>query len=261
LLPYGVLPAPVTGQYLLAEYRLLYAPSASLFVLASEVAKRKARSATEHILCVGNPRFDRRAFPGLADLPAAAREAETVARLYESHSLLLEEQARKALVLRELERAEIIHLALHHIAEPDSPLLSKFLLTAEPAPGREQTHEAGALTSQEIYQLALERARLVVLSACQTRANSYFSGEGPMGITRSFEAAGVPLIVASLWAVDSASTAQLMTSLHRLRRQRRLVTSEALRVAQAEMFRDAAGTYRHPYYWASFVVVGGASDF
>jgi CHAT domain-containing protein len=260
-LPYGVLPLPGSQQLLIETQQLLYAPSASLFVLASEAAQRKGQVAQERLLSIGNPRFDRRAFPDLPDLPAAAREAETVAGYYDRRRLLLGEQARKEAVLRELPQAEVIHLALHHVADPASPLLSKLLLTAEPARAGQPAVAADGLTTQEIYQQNLERARLVVLSACQTRADSYFHGEGPMGITRAFEAAGVPLVVASLWPVDSPATAQLMTNFHWLRRQQGLSTAAALRAAQLHLLRDANGLYRHPYYWASFVVVGGASSF
>jgi len=103
---------------------------------------------------------------------------------------------------------------------------------------------------------------LVVLSACQTGLERTYKGEGAISAARPFLKARVPLVVASLWAVDSESTAQLMTTFHRLRKQNNVVsTAEALRKAQREMLAGSNEIYRHPYYWAPFAVIGGYARF
>ena len=260
-LPCGALVAPKTGKYLIEDYLLTYAPSASLFILYTETARRKAATKQERVLSVGNPSFDMRAFPALVELPAAAREAEEVAGFYDARCLRTGAAARKSELLREMERAEVIHLALHHVSEPNAPIFSKLLLAAESATGGKANEAAGALAAFEIYRLNLRRARLVVLSACQSWADEYFDGEGAIGISRPFLGNGVPQVVASLWAVDSPSTAELMISFHRIRRTQKLPTAEALRKAQLQMLSEANSPYLHPYHWASFLVVGGASQF
>lgn len=150
---------------------------------------------------------------------------------------------------------------MHHAPDGRLPSFSKLLLASEIENDQQGAKEAGVLQAHEIYQLDLKRARLVVVSACQTRAEQYFGGEGAIGISHPFEAAGVPLVVTSLWDVDSTSTAELMTSFHHLRKGRALSTTEALREAQLEMLRGAGALYQHPYYWAAFVVAGGHADF
>ena len=260
-LPYGALISSATGRYLIEDYLPIYAPSASLFVLCAEEAKRKSSLSSEHLLSVGNPSFDRRAFPDLEDLPAAARESEEIVKFYPSHQLLVGPDAKKKAVLREIERAEVIHLATHYDPNPTSPLSSRLALAAETEPGGQATRRKGALLVGEIYRLDLRHARLAVLSACQTWAEDYLHGEGAVGVSRPFLAAGVPVVVSSLWKIDSPATRNMMIEFHRIRKTQKLPSAEALRETQLGMLRGAETVYRHPYYWASFIVAGGYSSF
>jgi CHAT domain-containing protein len=68
-------------------------------------------------------------------------------------------------------------------------------------------------------------------------------------------------VVASLWAVDSDSTAELMIDFHQGRTIHNLPTAEALRQAQLHLLHGPDERYRQPYYWASFVTIGGRADF
>jgi CHAT domain-containing protein len=260
-LPYGALMSRATGRHLIEDYLLTYAPSASLFVLCAEEANRKSGQSPEHLLSVGNPSFDRRAFPDLEDLPAAARESEEIARFYPSHLLLVGPDAKKKAVLREMERAEVIHLAAHYDPDPASPLFSRLALAAETETGGQVSRRKGALLVGEIYRLNLGHGRLAVLSACQTWAEDYLNGEGAVGVSRPFLAAGFPVVVSSLWKIDSPATRNLMIEFHRIRKTQKLPSAEALRAAQLGMLRGAEPVYRHPYYWASFIVTGGYSSF
>jgi CHAT domain-containing protein len=220
--------------------------------------KRKLIPA-ERLLSVGNPRFNQQAHPELPDLPGAAQEAAAVAALYQPHRLLVGAQADKETVLRELNQADVVHLALHHLPDRLAPLRSKLVLAALPnASGAASTDDV--LPAAEIYRQPLSRPRLVVLSACQTGVSTYYGGEGALGLARPFEAAGIPLIVASLWPVDSPATTKLMIRFHQVRKRDGL-TAAALRAAQLALLTDAKELYRHPYYWAAFAVIGGSSEF
>jgi CHAT domain-containing protein len=61
--------------------------------------------------------------------------------------------------------------------------------------------------------------------------------------------------------VDSIATAELMISFHKKRTSDNVSTAEALTLAQREMLVHPDPRYRHPYYWASFVVIGGYTRF
>ena len=113
----------------------------------------------------------------------------------------------------------------------------------------------GLLEAREIMQLNLH-ANLVVLSTCQTARGRIGAGEGVVGISWAFFVAGVPTTVVSQWNVDSASTASLMVNFHRhLQEQSGARKAEALRQAALELLNNNKA-YRHPFYWAGFVVIG-----
>jgi len=226
-------------------------------IVSSDSARRRQWGKSERLLSVGNPVFDRSAFPLLRDLPSARKEAESIAQYYGAHQILCGEKATKIKVRAEMEKSDIIHLALHSVGDSDSALRSKLILAKD----SEGNEAGGTIQAYEIYRLRLASARLVVLSGCTTGIERYLGGEGMMGISRSFIARGVPIVVASLWPVDSESTAELMISFHRHRRVDHVATAEALRCAQLETMSAQSGRYRRPYYWASFVAIGGYTEF
>jgi CHAT domain-containing protein len=76
------------------------------------------------------------------------------------------------------------------------------------------------------------------------------SGDEVIGLYRALMFAGARTIVASLWEVDDASTAFLMTRLYV--HLRSLPAPEALRQAQAE----TAQRWPAPFFWAGFAVIG-----
>lgn len=259
-LPFGAFVSRPTGKYLTQEYVLTRAPSATLFVIGSENARGREASSSEKLLSVGNPRFDRAAFAALADLPSAQREAEEVAAYYDSSTALTGDKALKRRVVSEMEAADVIHLALHAVVNEQSPLRSKLLLAKGTQPEGVSADDE-ILQASEIYRMRLPRTRLVVLSACETGAGRYYGGEGMVSVARPFIARGVPLVVASLWPVDSRATAELMISFHKNRKAGHLSTAEALSLAQREMLADPDSRYRRPFYWASFVTIGGYARF
>jgi CHAT domain-containing protein len=195
------------------------------------------------------------------DLQSAEKESQEIVKFYPSHYLLVGSEAKKNVVMREMERAEVIHIATHYDPNPASPLLSRLALAAETETGKQATQRNGALLTREIYPLDLRRARLAVLSACRTWADDYLNGEGAVGVSQPFLAAGVPVVVSSLWKIDSPATRNMMIEFHRIRKTQKLPSAEALREAQWGMLRGMEPEYRHPYYWAPFIVAGGYSSF
>ena len=254
--PFASLVSPGTGRYLIEDYTLQIAPSATVFITTTENAKLRQLSGPERSLVVGNPRFDRKQFADLPDLPAATREAEKIAALYGT-TPLIGDAAEVSRVRSELQKANVVHLATHALSNDESPLLSKLLLATA---GDEMHHASSAyITAADIYGLKLNHARLVVLSACQTGIEKVYRGEGAIGLARPFIAAGVPLVVASLWPVESEGTANLMVSFHNHRKQDHVSTVEALRRAQLDALHNPQSTSN--YGWAAFVAIGGEAAF
>lgn len=256
-LPFGALVSP-GGKFLVERHTLIVAPSANVFAACTRRAAEPGKGRVETLLSVGNPDFARRQFPELADLPEAAREAAQVARFYNALPLV-GAAARESRVRAAMPGADIIHLASHYVAEENSPLRSKLLLADE---GRDAPSGGpdGVLQLSEVYGMELPRTRLVVLSACQTGIEQSLRGEGAVGMARSFLSTGVPLVVASLWRVETAATADLMIKFHGYRKHGGLTSAEALRRAQQDMIASPEAAHRRPHAWASFVAYGGHAE-
>jgi CHAT domain-containing protein len=63
-------------------------------------------------------------------------------------------------------------------------------------------------------------------------------------------------MVASQWKVDSASTARLMIDFHRHLKDSTPAQNKATALQQAAMSLMKDPRYRHPYFWAGFVLIG-----
>ncbi len=259
--PFQSLISPTTGIYLLADYRLALSPSSSVLIACSQEASAKAEIKQEAGLSVGVNRFYNGEDGNLPDLPSADREAREVAACYRPSPSLTGEHATKKEVLREIGKANVIHIASHFIPGDVSPLRSKLLLAGEPEASQSNRISNGVLEASEIYETKLPAAKLVVLSACHTGIERYYRGEGAISLAHAFIAAKVPLVLASLWDIDSASATELMINFHRHRRYAEEPSAAALRSSQLAMLRSTDGPYRHPYYWASFNLIGGYADY
>ena len=215
----------------------------------------------EKIVSVGNPTIDAGEFPDLKDLPDAAKEAEETARLYGPGNgvVLVGAAATKARILGELKDCDVGHLALHCLVRDNSPWRAALVVAqAKDTPGA-TTHpdqSESLLTLEEMYRLNSPRMRLAVLSACDSGLGQYHRGEGVVSLVRPFIASEVPTVVASLWSVDSVASRELMVEFHKARKNFGVGPGEALRTAQMQM--ASSGYYRHPYFWASFIVIGGS---
>jgi len=259
-LPFAALVSPESGTYLFEDHLLLMSPSPSVFLSCSQSAFQRAGPKDEKVLSVGNPTFDRTVFSDLEDLPDARREAEEVGRLYKSPALT-EKSATREAVMREIENADVVQLALHSIIDEVVPLRSRLILAKTKTDTTTDQASDSVISAYEIYNLKLSHTRLVVLSSCESGVGRYYGGEGVSSLARTFIGAGVPLVVASLWPVETSATEKLMVNFHYHRTQEHISTVEALRKAQQEMARGPVENLRRPYYWAAFTVTGGYAEF
>jgi CHAT domain-containing protein len=235
------------GKFLIEDYTLFYAPSASVMVLATENAQRRGQSKDERLLSIGNPAFDREENPNLPDLVDAESEAKTIAASYRKSLSLLGTEASRDKFLQKFTGVEVIHFAGHFVANQQSPGNSKLLFAGSD------------LRSSELAPYKLPLAKLVVLSACETFLERYNKSEGSIGIARTLLALGAPVVVASQWKVDSAPTRDLMIAFHRNRKEKGMSTAESLRQAQLEMLRRSET--EAPFYWAAFSLFGGYASY
>jgi CHAT domain-containing protein/Tfp pilus assembly protein PilF len=198
-------------------------------------------------------------------LPASRAEVEAIAALHPGQVLtFLGDQAteeKAKLVGRDV---RFLHFACHAFLDENQPLDSALVLSLPDAAGGGR--ENGLLQAWEIFEGVRIEAELVSLSACQSGLGKEVGGEGLLGLTRAFQYAGARSVLASLWSVADATTAELMKRFYSQVAAGRS-KDEALRLAQLELIRKPlllageAGTSKsfdasHPYYWAAFQLFG-----
>lgn len=251
-----------SGRYLVERYTVHYAPSVA--VLASAAA-RPAVTGTVRALVVGDP-APLPKLPGVElppPLPRARAEARAVARRFAGGAVLsIGGAATERAVRVGLADYKWLHVATHARVAEEATAPSYLLL----ARGAGTADDDGLLTSDEVKSLPLEGAT-VVLSACRT-ALGRVTGEGTLGFTRSFLAAGARAIVATSWELPDEVGLRMMQAFYAAR-DRGIELSAALRAAQLAQLRDLrAGRVRMragaqpvtlpatPLLWAGYVAVG-----
>ena len=92
---------------------------------------------------------------------------------------------------------------------------------------------------------------LLVLSACETARGDK---QAALGIAGTAVRAGARSTLATLWSVNDEATANLVGYFYEALMDSTLTRAEALRQAQLKLLRDPQ--YRHPVYWAPYILLG-----
>ncbi|MBX2865344.1 MAG: CHAT domain-containing protein, partial [Leptolyngbyaceae cyanobacterium MAG.088] len=241
LVPFSALQADDTS-YLIEHHTILTAPA--IQVLQGARTQADDLFQTGNMLIVGDPS----PMPAnLQPLPYAQNEAKQIADLLNTQAMI-GARATEPNVQQALSSARLIHLATHGFFNETNPLEGSLAFapvdTNNPGPESD-----GFLTAAEILESQLN-ADLVVLSACDT-GRGQITGDGVVGLSRSFLAAGAPSVMVSLWQVPDEATSAMMVSFYK-----QLLAGKdnahALRQAMLSMFEN----YPEPLNWAAFTLVG-----
>lgn len=232
IIPHGVLHAlPFAALHdgarsLIDDFTITVAPSAAVFALCSQ---RSASPYPQVLLVAAEPEAARQ------EMASVARDAPSAVVL-EGAAATLDEVKRAAAASR------LIHIATHGVFRADNPYFSALQLAD------------GRLNVIDIYNLRL-RADVVVLSGCGAALGDLAGGDELIGLTRAFLYAGARTVIASLWDVDDATTAEFMRRFYHHWRSGAVSAATALNAAQ----RDFRERYPHPFFWAPFQVLGSAA--
>jgi CHAT domain-containing protein len=254
------------SPYLIERFAISYAPSASALA-ALRALKPNAAADAKGIIAFGDPVYGKTAGAGavlsasqasrdaergfdLRQLPYTRREVNEIAALFPApeRRVFLGAAAHEANVKSE-KLSQYVHFAAHALVDEEYPARSGIVLSTDG-----DSKEDGALQMSEVMRLKLN-AELVTLSACRTGLGKLLHGEGMIGLTRTFLYAGAESVVVSLWNVNDIATALLMKAFYR-NLQQGLAKDDALRRAKLELLRGQQLAWRHPYYWAAFVLIG-----
>jgi CHAT domain-containing protein len=221
------------GEFLVEKHTPLTVPAIQLLGLT-----RRPTGQLGKALIIGNPTPMPKDY---APLPGATKEAQAIGQLL-NVSPLIAQSATEASVKSQISQAKTIHFATHGFFDEAAPLQGGIAL----APTGQ---EDGLLTAEEMLKLPLN-AELVVLSACDT-GRGKITGDGVLGLSRSWLAAGASNLLVSLWAVDDQSTSDLMVNFYQSLKQQ---PDAAIALRQAML--QTMQKHPAPQDWAAFSLVG-----
>jgi CHAT domain-containing protein len=278
-------------QPLIAEHEVVYTPSISYL---AKQRNSKEESIENSLFAVADPAYASLSVPDaykddtassfytravrdfnlLAPLPETRTEVMNIGRLFgkDKVSFLLGSEATKSrLSSQYLDRYRYLHFATHGVLGNQIPgVYEPALVLAAGA-----SFSDGFLTMSEVENFKL-RSDLTVLSACDTGSGKYYTGEGVMGLSRSFLLAGSRSVLVSLWPIASETTVQFMERFYQYLMAGKS-KSESLRLTQLEFMRGkysrasaerslkiiakeeknaSLGSTVHPYFWAPFILIG-----
>jgi CHAT domain-containing protein len=227
-LPFAALIDP-QGRAMGERFALSDAPNAGILLDLS----KGSVPANSRVLAAADP-----------EIEEARTEVTAIAELYPGRGKsVIDPLITESEVKASAANYEVLHLSVHGKFSPMEPMLSYLQLGKD---GRDD----GRLTAAEMFGLPLGKAKLVVLSACETGQATATPGNEILGIERALLYAGANNLVLSGWPVDAASTALWMKIFHRAAQNEPL--AEAARLALLEVKQK----FPHPYHWAAFRLVG-----
>jgi len=239
--PFAALYDPEGKKYLVQDFTITYAPSASTL----RFLRGKESPVDGGALVLGDPETQT-----LSPLPGAREEAESLAKRLNTTAKLGTDAIED--VLYHLGgRVDLVHIAAHASYDATNPLFSAIYLA-------EGCGRNGQLNVEEIQsELDLEGVNLVVLSACRSGVGKRSGGDEIVGLTRSILYAGSPGVLSTLWNISDEATTPLIEKFydHLLTGpEPEASAADALRDAQIDLLRDPE--YADPRYWAAFVLTG-----
>jgi CHAT domain-containing protein/tetratricopeptide (TPR) repeat protein len=224
------------NQYLVEKYNIALAPSLALLdpkPLQREDLEVLSAGLTEARL-------------GFAPLENVALELNEIKSKVPSVVLLNQEFTRENFQAK-IESASfpIVHIATH--GKFSSKAAETFILTWDDRLSVNQLDNLLRSRAQN-GQRAIE---LLVLSACETATGDKRAALGLAGIAVR---AGARSTLATLWAVNDAASADLISQFYHELTNTKDTKAEALRRAQLSLLQTRQ--YKHPIYWAPYVLLG-----
>jgi CHAT domain-containing protein len=238
-----IVPGP-TPHYFIDDATLISAPS--LYMLAS--AKPSPRGGHK-LLLLGDPIS---ADPDYPELSMAALETQQIERHFAAadKTIFARRQANPAVYLASTpQQYSYIHFVAHGFASRMDPLDSAIILSRSSA-----AEDSFKLYAREIIQHPIH-ARLVTISACSGSGSRSYVGEGMVGLSWAFLRAGAHNAIGALWEVSDDSTPRMMDALYQ-GLEDGMSPSAALRQAKLTLLHSR-GSFRRPFYWASFQIYVG----
>lgn len=239
-LPFSALIDARSQRYLVEDYAILMAPSASALIALRSASRTRNASVAAFA-----------PFPD--DLPATPEESRVAVQTSGAGRSFVGHAASERAARAALEGSAIVHFATHGMFNIRNPMFSRVDL----APGDRGGVSSGdgRLEVHELLSLDI-RSPLVFLSGCETGVGGEWStafrrGEDYVTLSQAFLFAGARNVVGTLWRIDDRGAAAFAASFYRALARQDPV--DALASAQRAMLH---GAYRSPYYWSGYTLNG-----
>jgi CHAT domain-containing protein/tetratricopeptide (TPR) repeat protein len=227
-------PAP---HYWIDDVTISYADS--LLMLHRPGERRSFASGK--MLVVGDPVPATSEFPRLPQANTEIASVEKYFRPTETKILSGHDATPGAYLESKPEQFAFIHFVAHGVSSNARPFESAVVLT--------QQGDSYKLYGRDVMKHRLN-AELVTVSACHGVGTRNYSEEGLVGLSWAFLRAGAHGVIAALWDVNDASTAQLMDRFYGEMSKGKDVAT-ALRDAKLALLHSGT-VYQRPFYWAPF---------
>lgn len=113
--------------------------------------------------------------------------------------------------------------------------------------------DADLLYGFELYGQQL-KAKLLVLASCESAAGSTRRGEGTFSLTRSFQKAGIPQVIAAQYLIPQVTTSRLLSKFYQ-NLSEGMTASTALHKAKLNyLATNPKQRYAYPHFWAGLVL-------
>ncbi|WP_421773365.1 CHAT domain-containing protein [Gracilimonas sp.] len=267
------------SRYLIEDFQVKYLPSASIY----SFIQAPHRDTEFDLLALAGSGFESEesaAYPArsqasFASLPSTLLEVDSISVNFNKVKVLKNDDVTEAtLKSHDLGNYRILHFATHANVDESNPFRSGLILSKK-AEVESLFGEDGHLNSREISSLKLN-ADLVTLSACNTGMGKLVTGEGLLGLQRSFLSAGASSVMVSLWSVFDRSTSVFMSDFYRsmLAHQQEdygmwsqtldwfgmyehaMIDYKTKAIRDAKLAMIDHPYYNHPVYWAPFILIG-----
>ena len=223
-------------EHLISRYAVAVAPGLSL------IDPKPTAQEGLSILLAGLTE----AKPGFAALPNVEAELSMAAEIFGGGMVLKDEAFLLGAFKKNMSERPytVVHIASHGQFEAEAA--KSFLLAYD-----------GKLTLDGLEDvLKLSRFReepveLLTLSACRTAAGDDRAALGLAGVAIK---AGARSALASLWFINDRASTDLVTEFYRELNKPCATKAKALQNAQLKILSDTP--YRHPGYWAPFLLIG-----
>jgi tetratricopeptide (TPR) repeat protein len=181
---------------------------------------------------------------GFAPLLHSNEELQVIKEFYPAGKYFTNSTATLQQFKNNYSDAAIIHLATHANAGSDSVIAGIEFYDS-------------TLYLNTVYTMPL-KAKLVVLSGCETGTGNMNKAEGLMSLARGFSYAGTKNVVAGLWQTEDKISGELFKNFYGNLEENSI--SGSLQKAKLQLLQNASVSQASPFYWAGYIYIGSPQE-